>query len=307
MVTQPNMRVDLGKLTLKNPVLAASGTFGYGRELSDFCDPALLGAVIVKGLTLKPRSGNPPPRIMETPAGMVNAIGLENVGLDAFLTEKLPWLVRRGVTVVANILGETVEEYSLLAQKLAGTGDVALIEINVSCPNVAAGGVAFGVSPEDTARVVRAVVKTASQPVMVKLTPMVSDIVAVAQAAVEAGADAISLINTVPAMVVDLESRSPALKNVTGGLSGPAIKPIALRLVWMVAQAVDIPVIGGGGIMTAQDALEFLLVGARAVQVGTASFADPRAALNILEGIEAYFKKNGIPDLSAWTGSLKIS
>ena len=244
---------------------------------------------------------------METPAGMVNAIGLENVGLDAFLTEKLPWLVRRGVTVVANILGETVEEYSLLAQKLAGTGDVALIEINVSCPNVAAGGVAFGVSPEDTARVVRAVVKTASQPVMVKLTPMVSDIVAVAQAAVEAGADAISLINTVPAMVVDLESRSPALKNVTGGLSGPAIKPIALRLVWMVAQAVDIPVIGGGGIMTAQDALEFLLVGARAVQVGTASFADPRAALNILEGIEAYFKKNGIPDLSAWTGSLKIS
>ncbi|MBW2090881.1 MAG: dihydroorotate dehydrogenase [Deltaproteobacteria bacterium] len=300
------MRVDLGKLTLKNPVMAASGTLGYGQELADFCDPALLGAVVVKGLTNNPWPGNPPPRIVETSAGMVNAIGLENVGLDVFLRDKLPWLAERGVTVVANILGETVEEYAVLAEKLADAEGVAMIEVNVSCPNVAAGGLAFGANPEDTARVARAVVQAASQPVMVKLAPMVSDIVTVAQAAVEAGADVISLINTIPAMAVDLENRRPALKNVVGGLSGPAIKPVALRLVWAVAQAVDVPVIGGGGIMTAEDALEFLLVGARAVQIGTANFVDPRATLKILRGMETYFQKNGIPDLSAWTGSLKI-
>ncbi|MBW1709218.1 MAG: dihydroorotate dehydrogenase [Deltaproteobacteria bacterium] len=306
MVTQPDMRVDLGKLVLKNPVLAASGTFGYGQEMADFCDPALLGGVVVKGLTLEPWPGNPPPRIVETSAGMLNSIGLENVGLDVFLKEKLPWLVERNVTVVANILGKTVDEYAALAQGLGKADGVAMIEINVSCPNVAAGGLAFGTSPEFTAQVVRVVVQAAEQPVMVKLTPMVSDITAVAEAAVQAGADIISLINTIPAMAVDLENRRPALKNVVGGLSGPAIKPVALRLVWEVTRAVDAPVIGGGGIMTAEDALEFLMVGARAVQVGTANFVDPRAALKILEGIEAYCKEKSIQDLSTWVGSLKI-
>jgi len=304
MADKPDLTVNLAGLELKNPVLTASGTFGYGRELADFFDPALLGAVVVKGLTLEPRTGNPPPRIVETPSGMLNAIGFENVGVEAFLDTKLPWLIEHNVTVAVNILGDTVEEYAALAEKLSGAEGVALIEVNVSCPNVAAGGLAFGTDPDDTADVTRAVVRAARQPVMVKLTPMVADIATIAQAAVEAGAGAISLINTIPSLAVDLNTRKPVLANVIGGLSGPAIKPVALRQVWQAAQAVPVPVVGGGGIMTAEDALEFLLVGASAVQVGTATFVNPTAALDILSGIEAFFIEIGIKRLSDWVGGL---
>lgn len=302
-----DLSLDLGKLKLKNPVIAASGTFGYGSEFADFFDPALLGAVVAKGLSLKPRPGNPPPRMMETPSGMLNAIGLQNIGLKAFIRDKLPWLVERGVTVVANILGETVGEYEAMAKALGGESGVAMIEVNVSCPNVKAGGLAFGNDPEATAEVVEAVSSRAQgKPVMVKLTALVSDIVGVAQAAVQAGAEVISLINTIPGMAVDITTRKPALKNIVGGLSGPAIKPVGLKAVWQVAQAIDVPVVGGGGIMNAEDALEYFLVGARAVQVGTANFVDPRACLNILEGIKDYFIENKIASLNDWVGSLDI-
>lgn len=302
-----DLSLDLGKLKLKNPVIAASGTFGYGSEFADFFDPALLGAVVAKGLSLEPRPGNPPPRMMETPSGMLNAIGLQNIGLKAFIRDKLPWLVERGVTVVANILGETVGEYEALAKALGGESGVAMIEVNVSCPNVKAGGLAFGNDPEATAEVVEAVSSRAQgKPVMVKLTALVSDIVGVAQAAVQAGAEVISLINTIPGMAVDITTRKPALKNIIGGLSGPAIKPVGLKAVWQVAQVIDVPVVGGGGIMNAEDALEYFLVGARAVQVGTANFVDPRACLNILEGIKDYFIENKIASLNDWVGSLDI-
>ncbi|MFH1136658.1 MAG: dihydroorotate dehydrogenase [Pseudomonadota bacterium] len=306
MATGCDLTVNLGGLVLKNPVMSASGTFGYGREFSEFVDPAALGAVVTKGISLQPRPGNKPPRIVETPAGMLNAIGLENVGLDVFVREKLPWLVERGAVVVANILGETIEEYAALARGLDRAPGLGMIEINVSCPNVAAGGLAFGTDPQATARVVRAVRDSTRLPLLVKLTPLVADIVAVARAAAAAGADALSLINTIPAMAVDLATRRPRLANVIGGLSGPAIKPVALRLVWRTAAAVDVPVVGGGGIMTAEDALEFLLVGASAVQVGTANFINPRATLDILDGISAYGAANGFSRLSDLVGKLEI-
>jgi len=306
-VTTPDLHLDIGGARLKNPVMTASGTFGYGREFADFFDPARLGAVVVKGLTLKPRAGNPPPRIVETPSGMLNAIGMENVGLEVFRRDKLPWLVERGVTVAVNILGETIEEYAALAEGLSAEPGVALIEVNVSCPNVAAGGMYFGADPQATNDVTRAVVRAARQPVMVKLTPLVTDIVTIAQAAVQAGASALSLINTLPAMAVDIEKKRPVLANTIGGLSGPAIRPVALRLVWQVARAVNVPVVGIGGILTVRDALEFLLVGARAVQIGTASFVDPMAAIKILEGIEEYFAAHDIPNLDAFVGKLETN
>ena len=303
---RPQLGVMIGGVRLKNPVMAASGTFGYGQEYKEFVDPVELGAVVTKGISLEPRAGNPPPRIVETPAGMLNAIGLENVGLKAFVADKLPWLKDRGVVVIANILGETLAEYGALAEGLDRAEGVAMIEVNVSCPNVAAGGLAFGTSPEATAEVVRTVVARTRLPVMVKLTPLVTDITAVARAAVEAGAAAISLINTIPAMAVDLAKGKPSLANVVGGLSGPAVKPVALRLVWQVAQAVRVPVVGIGGIMTARDALEFLLVGATAVQVGTANFVTPTSTRDIIHGIEAYFKEKGIPDLASFVGTLVV-
>ena len=306
MVIEPDLRVNLGGVMLKNPVMTASGTFGYGLELSEFADPSSLGAVVTKGISLEPRAGNPPPRIIETPAGMLNAIGLENVGLEAFIKDKLPWLVEREALVVANILGETADEYAALAEALGRAHGVAMIEVNVSCPNVASGGLAFGADTLAVAEVVRAVVGAADLPVMVKLTPLVSDISAVARAAVGAGAKALSLINTIPAMAVDLETRSPVLGNVVGGLSGPAIKPVALRLVWEAVRAVEVPVVGIGGIMTATDALEFILAGAAAVQVGTASLINPRAALDVLEGIKAYLIEHDLPDLSALKGKLMV-
>lgn len=305
MAVNPDLSVNLAGLVLKNPVMSASGTFGYGRELADFVPPAALGAVITKGISLKPRAGNRPPRIVETSSGMLNAIGLQNVGLEAFIQDKLPWLAEQGAVVIANILGESVDEYAALASGLDRAGAVAMIEVNISCPNVAAGGLIFGTDPEATAEVTRAVVQNTRLPVMVKLSPMVADIVAIARAAVQAGARALSLINTIPAMAVDLATRKPKLANRIGGLSGPAIKPVALRLVWQVASAVNVPVVGIGGIMTAEDALEFLLVGASAVQIGTATFVNPTAALNVINGIQAYLEKQGWPDLSHVIGRLE--
>ncbi len=301
----PDLGVRIGALHLANPVMTASGTFGYGAEFAGLLDLSRLGALVVKGISLAPRAGNPPPRVVETACGMLNAIGLENVGLERFLQEKMPYLRGCGTRVIVNILGDTVEEYAQLARRLAGVAGVDGLEVNISCPNVHRGGVAFGADPETAATVVRAVKAHASQPVIVKLSPNVTDIAAMARAVEEAGADALSLINTFIAMAIDIHTRRPRLANRTGGLSGPAIKPIALRMVWQAAQAVSIPVIGIGGIATAEDALEFILAGACAVQVGTANFYNPGAAVEILDGIAAYLKQHRETSLRGIVGGLR--
>lgn len=300
------MAVSIGGLRLKNPVMTASGTFGYGDEYAPYVDLNCLGAVVVKGLSLEPRAGNPPPRIMETPCGMLNAVGLQNIGVTAFIREKLPFLRDHDVAVVANIFGESVEEYAAVAELLGRAEGVHALEVNISCPNVKRGGVAFGTDPDMAAEVTRAVKAATGLPVIVKLTPNVTDIAGIAAAVEAAGADAVSLINTLTGMSVDIERRVPHLRNVTGGLSGPAIRPVALRMVWQVARRVSIPVIGLGGIMTARDALEFLIAGARAVQVGTAHFVQPCACEEVLSGIEAYLERHGIEDVNDVIGSLKI-
>ena len=301
-----NLSVDLGPLSLKNPVLTASGTFGYGLELKDFCPPEKLGAVIAKGVSLTPWNGNPGPRLAETAGGMLNAIGLENMGVEAFVEKALPPLKAVGATVAANILGHSPEEYAGLSAKLART-DVDLIEVNVSCPNVACGGLSFGARADSVYDVASAVKESCGdKPFMIKLTPQSSDVVEVALAAERAGATAVSLINTIPAMAVDLERRRPKLANRIGGLSGPAIKPVALRQVWECVKALRIPVVGIGGIFTARDALEFILVGATAVEVGTATLIDPAAPLKIITGIEEWMLKEGLDDLSQLRGTLKI-
>ena len=306
MNDSPDLRVDIGGLVLKNPVMTASGTFGYGREFAELVDLERLGAVVVKGLSLQPSMGNPPPRIAETACGMLNAIGLENVGVDAFVRDKLPFLKTLSVPVVVNIYGKSVEEYAELAGRLDSAKGVSAVEVNISCPNVKAGGVAFGVDPEAAYTVVREVRLRTSRPLIVKLSPNVSDITKIAEKAVDAGADALSLINTITGMAVDVERRRPKLANVTGGLSGPAVKPVALRMVWQVVNAVKVPVIGIGGIMTAEDALEFLITGAAAVEVGTANFVNPAATMDILDGIEAYLVKHGIGKVSELIGTLEI-
>ncbi len=300
----PDLSVQLGPLRLRNPVLVASGTFGYGAEYSEFVDLSRLGAVVVKGISLLPRPGNPPPRIVETAAGMINAIGLENVGVDAFLAEKLPYLRDQDVPVVVNIFGNTLEEYRDLAARLDGVEGVAALEINISCPNVKQGGMVFGTDPAMAASVVAAVRLATRLPLITKLTPNVTRIADVARAVVDAGSDIISCINTVAAMAVDVFSRRPKLANIIGGLSGPAIKPIALRCTYEVLQAVDCPVIGVGGIMTATDALEFLLVGARAVQVGTANFVNPRVTLEIRDEIGLFLQSQGVDRLESFIGGL---
>ena len=300
------MAVSIGGLRLKNPVMTASGTFGYGDEYAPYVDLNCLGAVVVKGLSLEPRAGNPPPRIMETPCGMLNAVGLQNIGVKAFIREKLPFLRDHDVAVVANIFGESVEEYAAVAELLGRAEGVHALEVNISCPNVKRGGVAFGTDPDMAAEVTRAAKAATDLPVIVKLTPNVTDIAGIAAAIEAAGADAVSLINTLTGMSVDIERRVPHLRNVTGGLSGPAIRPVALRMVWQVARRVSIPVIGLGGIMTARDALEFLIAGARAVQVGTAHFVQPCACEEVLSGIEAYLERHGIEDVNDVIGSLKI-
>ena len=299
-------QVDIGGIVLKNPVMTASGTFGYAREFDDLMNLNCLGGIIVKGLSLKPSKGNPPPRIVETPAGMLNAIGLENVGVDAFIQEKLPFLRTRSVPVFANIYGTTIEEYAELALRLDDVEGVDGLEINISCPNVKEGGIAFGSDSRSASRVVRAVKEKTGLPVMVKLSPNVTDVVEIAKSVEAAGADAVSLINTITGMAIDAQTRRPILANITGGLSGPAIKPVALRMVWQVAGAVNIPVVGVGGIMHAEDAVEFLIAGARAVQVGTANFINPRAAQDIVEGIETYMRENHIDGIDNLIGSIRV-
>jgi dihydroorotate dehydrogenase (NAD+) catalytic subunit len=305
-VTHPDLGIKVGPLELKNPVLAASGTFGYGQEFFPLVDPALLGAVVVKGLSLKPRAGNPPPRIVETPCGMLNAIGLANVGVEAFLREKLPWLREKGAVVIANIYGHSLEEYGTLAAALRGVEGVSALEVNISCPNVECGGMAFGTDPAISARVTEQVLENTDKPVIVKLSPNVTDIRAVARAVEAAGAHALSLINTLTGMVVDIDRRVPVLANVSGGLSGPAIRPIALHMVHQVVRTVRIPVIGLGGIMDHRDALQFLIAGARAVQVGTANLVNPTASLEIVDGLRRYCVDKGIRRIADLVGTLKV-
>ncbi|MCI5222964.1 MAG: dihydroorotate dehydrogenase [Candidatus Electrothrix sp. AR4] len=300
----PDLRVRIASLELRNPVMTASGTFGYAREFSNLVRLEQLGGIIVKGISLRPRPGNPPPRIVETACGMLNAIGLENVGVDRFISSKMNYLKGLSAPVVVNILGDSVEEYSEIAARLDGVEGIAALEVNISCPNVKKGGVAFGTVPEMAARVTGAVRKATGLPVIVKLSPNVTDIALMARAVAEAGADAVSLINTLIGMAVDPISRRPRLANVIGGLSGPAIKPVALRMVWQVAQVVSIPVIGIGGITTPDDALEFLLAGATAIQVGTANFYDPSAAENIIQGLQDYLKQQGEARISDIIGTL---
>jgi dihydroorotate dehydrogenase (NAD+) catalytic subunit len=284
--------VTIGTLTLKNPILAASGCFGYGLEFDDFFDVSTLGGVCTKGLSLLPRPGNPPDRICETPAGMLNAIGLANVGVNAFCLEKLPTLRARGVTVIANIFATSVDDFVALARRLDAEAGIAAVELNVSCPNVTHGGIEFGRDAKMAAQVTAAVRAATKLPVWVKMSPEAGDLVGVARACESEGADAISAINTIRGMVIDVDKMRPKLKNRTGGLSGPALRPIAIRMVYELASALRIPVIGIGGITCARDALEFLLAGARAVQVGTASFRDPAAGKRIADGVAAYCETN---------------
>ena len=313
-----DLSVEVAGIRMKNPVMAASGTIGYGRPYARYVDLNRLGAVVVKGTSLEPWPGNPPPRMAETPCGMLNAIGLENPGVEAVIRNELPFLAALQVPVIVNIVGRTEEEYAAVARRLdeasrnggngwtpAGLPSIAGLELNISCPNVKEGGMAFGTSPEMAARVVRAVKGETGLPVIVKLSPNVTSVVDIALSVEEAGADAISLINTLLGMAIDVERRRPVLANVFGGLSGPAVKPVALRMVWQVAEAVRVPVIGMGGISTTRDALEFILAGATAVAVGTATFVNPAATVEIIEGLEAYLLNNGISSLRELVGAAR--
>jgi len=292
-------------LLLANPVMTSSGTFGYGTEYEHLFDIQKLGAIVCKGTTLEPREGNPQPRIAETASGLVNAIGLQNIGVKALIQEKaLIWASWR-VPVIVNIAGATIEEYAQLAGELDGVAGISALEVNIGCPNVKAGGAEFGTDPESAARVTAAVKAATSLPLMVKLTPNTSDIVGVAAAVAEAGADAISLINTLKCMAIDIAKRRPLLGNITGGLSGPAVKPVALYMVYEVAGTVELPIIGCGGITTAGDAIEFIMAGASAIQVGTANLTDPRTPLDVLEGIEKFMAKEGIKDITEIIGAAR--
>ena len=299
------LSVNLCGVELKNPIIPASGTFGFGREFSRYYDIFRLGAVATKGITPLPRLGNPPARITETPSGILNAVGLQNPGVDAFIEEELPWLIQQGATVIANVSGNSMDEYAELAEALDST-DIALLEVNVSCPNIHAGGCVFGSDPGTIRDVAKAVRAATRKPVLVKLSPNVADITEAAKAAEEGGADGISLINTLTGMAIDLKTRRPVLANVTGGLSGPAVRPVALRMCYQAAQAVSIPVVGMGGIMTGEDAAAFLLAGCTAVQVGTANLSDPMACIRILEELEHYCSQNGIADVNELIGGLIV-
>jgi dihydroorotate dehydrogenase (NAD+) catalytic subunit len=296
-----NLSVRIGSLTLKNPLIAASGCFGYGTEYADVMDIATLGGVAVKGLFLAEREGHPPPRIVETPAGMLNAIGLQGIGVHRFVAEKMPELRARGAVVIVNICGTTRQEYVELARILSDVEGVHALELNISCPNIKEGGITFGSSLHGTADVVSAVRKVTTLPVIPKLTPNVTDIRSIAKAAEEAGADAVSLVNTFLAMAIDVETRRPRLSNIVGGLSGPAIRPIAVRMVYECRQTIRIPIIGMG------DVLEFMIAGATAVQVGTANFVDPLIWSKLLSGIEEYMERHGLATLSDLTGSIDTS
>jgi dihydroorotate dehydrogenase (NAD+) catalytic subunit len=300
-----DLSVQIGTLRLKNPVLTASGTFGYGTEYRDLMDVNQLGAFITKTVTLEPRDGNPMPRIAETPGGILNSIGLANVGVEWFIREKLLLLQSLNTNLIVNVAGNTVEEYRKVVERLSGQGRIDGFEVNISCPNVEQGGLAFGTDPVITKKIVKEIKEVTRKTVIVKLTPNVTDIVTVARAAVDGGADSLSLINTVLGMGIDIRTRRPLLGRVVGGLSGPAIKPIALAKLYQVANAVSVPLIGIGGIMSANDAMEFIIAGATAVQVGTLTFIEPDGALKVLHGIEDFCQKNQIKKITDLVGSLK--
>jgi dihydroorotate dehydrogenase (NAD+) catalytic subunit len=305
-MVKPDLAVEVGPLRLKNPVLTASGTFGYGLEFLPFLDLAQLGGIVVKGLSPRPRRGNPPERIVETPAGMLNAIGLQNVGVDRFLSEKLPKLREYDTAVIANVFGETEADYVEVCSKLDGAEGMAAIELNVSCPNTEAGGMMFGNDPTALGAVTRACRKATSLPLMVKLSPNATDFVGTALAAEAEGADAVSLVNTFVGMAIDVERRRPVLANVKGGLSGPAIRPLAVWLTRQVYEAVSIPIVGMGGIMDARDALEFILAGATAVQVGTANFVRPDASVQVVLGLESWLAERQIKSIRELVGAVEI-
>ncbi len=298
------LKVNLAGVTLKNPVITASGCCGYGREYDKLYPIERLGGISVKGTTLQERQGNPPCRIAETPSGMLNSVGLQNPGVEAFLQNELPHLKSRDVAVIANVAGSTVEEYCAIAERLDGSG-IDLLEVNISCPNVKEGGAAFGTSCTSAAEVVAQMRRRTSKPMMVKLSPNVTDIVSIARAVEDAGADAVSLINTLLGMRIDLKTRRPVLHNNVGGLSGPAVFPVAVRMVWQVAGAVKIPVVGMGGISCWQDAIEMMLAGARAVQIGAALFADPYTPVKVVEGLDAWLEQNGISDVNEIVGAVR--
>lgn len=301
----PSLRVNVGGIDMKNPVMTASGTFGYGLEFSRFLDLSRLGAFVTKGISNRPWPGNRPPRIVETRAGMLNAIGLQNVGLDAFLADKLPQIRKLQTAVIVNVVGREIDDYVAVAKRLNKEDGIAGLELNVSCPNIKQGGISFGQNPNLCAEITQAVKSAApDKPLIVKLTPNVTDITSIALAVERGGADAVSLINTITGMAIDIATRRPILANITGGLSGPAIKPVALRMVWEAAHAVKIPVIGIGGISCWQDAVEFLIAGATAVAIGTANFIKPEISIDIIEGIEQYLTKNEMSDVYQLIGSI---
>ncbi|MCD4689401.1 MAG: dihydroorotate dehydrogenase [Desulfuromonadaceae bacterium] len=301
----PDLAVEFAGLRLKNPVMPASGTFGYGEEYSPYMDLNRLGAIVTKGLSLRPKAGNPTPRIAETKGGMLNAIGLQNVGMDAFVEQKLPFLKEVHTPVIVNFFGNSLEEYGQAAQRLSQIDGIDAVELNISCPNVKQGGIVFGTDPLAASEVVSLVRSHINKPLIVKLTPNVTDITVIARAVEEAGADVISCINTLTGMAVDIRRRRPRLANGTGGLSGPALRPLAVRMVYQVVQAVKLPVIGVGGIMSAEDALEFLIAGAHAVQVGTANFVDPSAMINIIDGLQRFCQEEGVASIKELIGTLR--
>lgn len=299
-----DLSVNLAGMTMKNPVVVASGTFGFGREFSQFYDLSNLGGICVKGLTLHRREGNPPPRIAETPMGILNSVGLQNPGVDGFIEHELPELKRHDLRIIANISGNTPEEYGVMCEKLSQAG-VDMIEVNISCPNVKAGGLQYGVVPEMAAQVTEEAKTHSTVPVMVKLSPNVTDVTAIAKAVVEAGADAVSLINTIRGMRIDVNTRRPVLKMNTGGLSGPAVLPVAVRMVWEVAQAVDVPILGMGGVASGADAAQLMLAGASAVAVGTACFADPYAPIKVRDGLEEIARQQGLTRVTQLIGGVQ--
>jgi dihydroorotate dehydrogenase (NAD+) catalytic subunit len=299
-------KIKIGHLELKNPVMTASGTFGYGPEFEDFYDINLLGGIVVKGTTGKPRQGNPYPRMAETPSGMLNAVGLQNKGVDGFINEIYPRIKHYKTAILVNVSGSTIDEYIEVAEKINDLENIPGIELNISCPNVKEGGMAFGTSCPSAIAVTKAVREVYKKTLIVKLSPNVTDIAEMAKAVEGSGADGVSLINTLLGMAIDAEKRKPILSTITGGLSGPAVKPVALRMVWQTYKAVKIPIIGLGGIMTATDAIEFILAGASAIQIGTANFIDPAIAPKVILGIEDYMERHNIADLSSLVGGLQI-
>ncbi|HRZ87321.1 MAG TPA: dihydroorotate dehydrogenase [bacterium] len=306
MAQTPNLKVTIGTLTLPNPVLVCSGTYGFGEEFADIIDITKLGGIITKSITLRPKKGNPPQRIVETPSGMLNAIGLQNPGIDGFIKDKLPFLKKLKIPVIVNIAGDTPDEYAELARRVESLGVAAALELNISCPNVKKGGIAFGIDPHVTFEVVSGVRKATRLPVVTKLSPNVTDIVFLAKVAIDAGSDALSLINTLLGMSIDIQKMRPHIANITGGLSGPAIRPVAVRMIWQVARTYDIPIIGMGGVEDAASAVELLLAGASAVSVGTANFYNPRAPLEIVDGIRKYLVEKRIEDVNELRKSLKV-